>query len=86
LNFTSSEIWHSLNEPNQWILFDLKEKSFKNQQIRIQIHYLYIGRQWTLEGSNDNSQWTTIHNQGEDERCKSGYYTMICDINCEKPF
>jgi hypothetical protein len=65
LNFTSNNYWHSKNEPNQWILFDLKNKSFKMKQIRIHINYFYIGQTWTLEASNDNSNWTTIHTQGK---------------------
>ncbi|MDR1241008.1 MAG: hypothetical protein LBK29_04030, partial [Oscillospiraceae bacterium] len=46
----------SLDQPNQWLLFDLKGKFFKIEQIRIQINSFLIGRNWTLEGSNDNSK------------------------------
>jgi hypothetical protein len=86
LNFDSNNHWQSKNEPNQWILFDLKGKSFKMKQIRIHINNKHIPRNWTLEGSNDNLNWTTIHNQGEDERCNTPFNTITFDINFDRSF
>jgi hypothetical protein len=86
LDFGTDNYWYSKNEPNQWILFNLKGKQFQIKQIRIHVNYLYIPKHWILEGSNDNSNWTQIHDQGEDERCKTANSTVTYDINSPSSF
>jgi hypothetical protein len=61
--------WLSNSEPNQWLLFDLKGLSFKIEKIAFDVCYGYIPRHWRLLASNNNQTWTTIHDQGNDERC-----------------
>jgi hypothetical protein len=86
LNFNTDNYYHSKNEPNQWLLFDLKGKSFEMKQIRIHICNKNIPRSWTLQGSNDNLNWTPIHTQGEDDRCNVQSNTVTYNINCDQSF
>jgi hypothetical protein len=68
-DYSTSSTWKSEDKPNQWLLFDLKEFSFKIEQISIHVSSGYIPRHWHLLGSNDKKTWITIHDQGNDERC-----------------
>jgi hypothetical protein len=61
--------WCSKDEPNQWLLFDLKELLFKIEKIYFDVCFGGIPRHWRLLGSNDNQTWTPLHDQGNDERC-----------------
>jgi serine/threonine protein kinase len=86
LNYNTDNYFQSKNQPTQWLLFDLKGKSFQMKQIRIHIEYKNIARRWILQGSNNNLNWTTIHTQGEDSRCDVDHATVSYDINCEQSF
>jgi hypothetical protein len=78
--------WFSKDKPNQWLLFDLKENSFIMKRIRIHVYSQGVPRNWTLEGSVDNVNWTTLHTQGEDPRYKTAFCTVVCDIHTERSF
>jgi hypothetical protein len=80
------DAWWSEDEPNQWLLFDLKQKSFIIQAIRIHIAQNYILRHWSLLVSNDNLSWTTLFDQGEDERCNTDDNTVNYDIQTQLSF
>jgi hypothetical protein len=47
----------------------LKGLSFKIEKLCFDINYGSIPRHWRVLGSNDNQKWTTIHDQGSDDRC-----------------
>jgi hypothetical protein len=67
--YSRDKAWWSKNEPNQWLLFDLKGLSFKIEKICFDVYMGEISRHWRLLGSNDNKLWITIHDQGIDQRC-----------------
>jgi hypothetical protein len=69
--------WDSLPQPNQWLLFDLKEMSFKIEKICFDVFYGRIPRRWRLLGSKNHQSWITIHEQGNDPRCKSYEYFVV---------
>jgi hypothetical protein len=61
------QYWCSKEPDNDWMLFDLKGKRFKIQKIQIRIYYQRIPQHWQLLGSNNNSDWILLHDQGRDE-------------------
>jgi hypothetical protein len=86
LNFDTNSFWLTKNDPNNWIMFDLKGKSFQMKQICIHAREKYFARNWTLEGSNNNSTWTIVHNQGEDERFNTPDAQVTFNINSQQSF
>jgi hypothetical protein len=67
--YSRDTYWDSKREPNQWLLFDLKEMSFKIEKICFDVNSGRIPRRWRLLGSKNNQSWITIHEQGNDPRC-----------------
>jgi hypothetical protein len=56
--------WRSQNVPNSWIIFNFKNKQISPSRylIRNGNHYSdYSPQGWKLEGSNDQTNWATIH-------------------------
>jgi hypothetical protein len=75
--YSRNTCWNSKDEQNQWLLFDLKGLSFKIEKICFGVSYGRISRHWRLLGSNDDQTWVTIHDQGNDERCKAGGHFVV---------
>jgi hypothetical protein len=82
VEYSRDNNWCSKNKPNQWLLFNLKGFSFKIDKICFDVYWGYIPHHWQLLGSNDNKTWTTIHDQGKDERCKYGIHFVV-DYNIQ---
>jgi hypothetical protein len=62
--------FHSLNEPNQWLCYD-----FKDRWIRLMHYSIYTGhhlRDWKVEGSNDNLNWSCL-DERHDSTTNSGH-------------
>jgi hypothetical protein len=53
--------WCSQDNPDQWFLFDLKGTRFLINTIVINCFNRNIPQHWKLYGSNDKTNWITIH-------------------------
>jgi hypothetical protein len=67
--YSRANSWNSYYPEYQWLLFDLREISFKIEKIRFDVYNGHIPRHWRLLGSKDHQNWIQIHEQGNDPRC-----------------
>jgi hypothetical protein len=70
----STTFFHSLNEQDQWLCYDFKNRRVRRTHYSIHAHsnnhYL---RSWTLEGSVDGSSWFSLDEQKENSTTHSGH-------------
>jgi hypothetical protein len=79
----------SLNEPNQWLCYDFKDRKVRPTHYSIRAHssnhYL---RSWIFEGSMDGSTWTELDRHTDDESTNSNHPigTFSISKGCESRF
>jgi hypothetical protein len=64
------EFWFSQNKPDQWIMFDFKNKKVRISEYRIKTHRFGSDschlKCWKLQGSNDGTTWTDLDQRDTD--------------------
>jgi prefoldin subunit 5 len=75
--YSRNNSWWSNENLNQSLVFNLKGFSFKIEKIIFDVHESNFPKRWQLCGSNDNYNWTIIHNGGADNRCQLGNNVVL---------
>jgi hypothetical protein len=64
----------SLNEPNQWLCYDFKDRKVRPTRYSIHAHSSgYYLRSWIFEGSMDGSRWTELDCHTNDQTTNSNH-------------
>jgi hypothetical protein len=74
VDLLSTSFFHSLNNPNQWLCYDFKDRKVRPTHYSIHAqssnHYL---RSWIFEGSIDGSTWTELDCHSNDQTTNSNH-------------
>jgi hypothetical protein len=66
-------IFHSLNQPNQWLCYDFKDRRIELTDYSISAYTGHLLRSWVVEGSSNGSDWTILDEQRNNTRADSNH-------------
>jgi hypothetical protein len=73
VDLLSASLFHSQNEPNQWLCYDFKNRKIRPTHYSIHAHSSHCLRSWIFEGSIDSSRWTELDRQTDDQTTNSNH-------------
>jgi hypothetical protein len=88
VDLLSASLFHSLNQPNQWLCYDFKDRKIRPTRYSIHAHYSHCLRSWIFEGSIDGSNWTELDRHTDDQTTNSNHPIGIFSVSnrCECQF
>jgi hypothetical protein len=82
VDFLSSSHFCSINEPNQWLCYDFKNRKVRPTHYSIQPHSdNWYG--WIFEGSLDGSTWTELDGHTDDQTMNSNHPIGIFTVSTQ---
>lgn len=60
LDWGTKTFWQSQEQPDQWLMIDLKNRSIAVSQIGILRTGSFFAKKWELLGSNDGNEWESV--------------------------
>jgi hypothetical protein len=73
VDLLSNYVFHSVNEPNQWLCYDFKNRKIRPTHYSIHTYPGYYLRSWIFEGSMDGSTWTELDRHTDDQTTNSNH-------------
>jgi hypothetical protein len=73
VDLPSRSCFESLNQPNQWLCYDFKDRKVRPAHYSIHAYSGRYLRSWTFEGSKDGSTWTELDRHTNDQTTNANH-------------
>jgi hypothetical protein len=85
-DLTTEQAFVSRSETGQWISWDFRERRVIVTGYAIQAYRHSHPRGWKIQGSNDETNWVTLHSQEGNENLKTAFAIASWDVENTQAF